>query len=178
MIVALTGYPGSGKTSIAEKLAGVTGWPWLDTDQMIEEIYSKPPARIITEEGEKTFRWLESEVLRNILNEFRNKSLILSLGGGMILSPGNLELLRDETLLVFINTPFEKLLKRLEENPEGRPLLPTHDGKLDAEAVYKHYKGRLTYYLQAHLVFDNHFPDAESAARHLWEIIQTLDSYE
>lgn len=121
MIIALTGFPGSGKTSVGRELSAITGLPLIDLDHLVEKISGKSIEDIFAEDGEEAFRCLETEALRNI--DF-DKDGILALGGGSLLRAENAELLGDKAVVVWLKTTPENLMSRLVEGVSGsRPLL-------------------------------------------------------
>src|SRR4051812_15747064 len=91
MILALIGYRGSGKSAVAQQVALRLGWDWGDADVEIELQAGKSIAAIFADDGEQTFRNLETEVLGNLL---RRKRTVLALGGGVVLREGNRRMLR------------------------------------------------------------------------------------
>ena len=112
--VVLIGMPGSGKSAVGKILAGQTGRPLIDTDQLITEKAGKSIPEIFREDGEPAFRDLESTVIREV-------SLlggqIVSTGGGAVLRPENVAVLRQNGRLFW-----------LDRNPEV--LVPTDDRPL------------------------------------------------
>ncbi|MCK0175304.1 shikimate kinase [Mycolicibacterium sp. F2034L] len=81
----LVGLPGSGKSTIGRRLAKALGVAMLDTDVAIEQRTGRAIAEIFAEDGEKEFRRLEEEVIRDAL---QNHDGVLSLGGGAVTTPG------------------------------------------------------------------------------------------
>ena len=92
MFLALIGYRGSGKTTVAEHLAHRLRWHWLDADAEIESRAGKSIADIFSQDGEHAFRTLETAVLSHLLH---CSNTILALGGGAVLREENRRHLRE-----------------------------------------------------------------------------------
>lgn len=103
--IILIGMPGSGKSTIATLLAGKTGRRLIDTDEEIRTRFGSP-ADIISTRGEDEFRKIETEVVR----EFgRERALIISTGGGVVVRDENLPLLSQNGRIYLIERDLEKL---------------------------------------------------------------------
>ena len=113
----LIGMPGSGKTSVGRALAGFTGLPFLDTDQLIVEKAGKPISDIFADSGEEAFRDLESEVIRDVALQ---GGRIISTGGGAVLRPENVIALRRNGRLFWLDRDPESLVPTAD-----RPLADT-----------------------------------------------------
>lgn len=92
----LIGLPGSGKSTIGRRLSKSMGVTLLDTDAAIEETTGRSIADIFADDGEKEFRRIEEEVVRDALASHDG---VLSLGGGAITSPGVREALSGHTVV-------------------------------------------------------------------------------
>lgn len=83
MIITLIGYRGTGKSTLAPRLAAKLGWEWVDADVELEKQAGRTIREIFATDGEPLFRQLERETLVALLK--RNR-LILAAGGGAILN--------------------------------------------------------------------------------------------
>jgi shikimate kinase len=92
----LIGLPGSGKSTIGRRLAKSLGVALLDTDAAIEQTTGRTIPDIFATDGEKEFRRIEEEVIREALGSHDG---VLSLGGGAITSPGVREALSGHTVI-------------------------------------------------------------------------------
>ena len=92
----LIGMPGSGKSTIGRRLAKSLGVALLDTDSVIEQTTGSTIPEIFTNDGEKGFRRIEEQVIRDTLASHDG---VLSLGGGAITSPGVREALSGHTVV-------------------------------------------------------------------------------
>jgi len=111
--VALIGMPGSGKSTTGRELARRLGRAFFDTDALVEERAGKSIPRIFEEDGEDAFRRLETAVLREVSKE---SGAVIATGGGIVKRPENRRLLRQNSVLVFLDRATESL------PVEGRPL--------------------------------------------------------
>ena len=87
MIVALTGFMASGKTTFGRAAAAQLGRDFIDLDEAIASRYGSP-ARLFDSRGEAAFRQIESDLLEEVLQTQRDT--VLALGGGTILREENL----------------------------------------------------------------------------------------
>lgn len=110
--IVLIGMPGSGKTTIGKHLANKLSRTYFDTDEEIERTGTNIQD-VITNCGELKFRELEHEVASKILNK---SSCVISTGGGLVTYEPNIELLKQNSIVFFINRSVEKLATN------GRPL--------------------------------------------------------
>jgi shikimate kinase len=92
----LIGLPGSGKSTIGRRLAKSLEVALLDTDAAIEQTTGRTIPDIFESDGEKEFRRIEEEVIREALGSHDG---VLSLGGGAITSPGVREALSGHTVI-------------------------------------------------------------------------------
>jgi shikimate kinase len=92
----LIGMPGSGKSTIGRRLAKSLGVSMLDTDSVIEQTTGRTIPEIFTNDGEKGFRQIEEQVIKDTLVSHDG---VLSLGGGAITSPGVREALSGHTVV-------------------------------------------------------------------------------
>lgn len=125
--LVLTGFMGSGKTTIGRLLAARLNWRFLDLDDEIQRYDGRTVADIFALSGEPVFRRLETEALRSSLQD---SHVVIALGGGAVETPANLDLLAasDRTLTILLAAPFETLYERCvrqQLNPKAavRPLL-------------------------------------------------------
>ncbi len=120
--IVLIGMPGSGKSAVGNFLAGITGKALADTDQMIVRNAGKTIPDIFREDGEPAFRDMESDVIRRLSKQ---GGQIISTGGGAVLRPENVTVLRQNGRLFW-----------LDRNPDD--LVPTDDRPLaDTDAKMK-----------------------------------------
>jgi shikimate kinase len=114
-LVCLTGFMGSGKSTTARVLASQLGWLNTDLDRSITEATHLSIPEIFARMGEPEFRRVEHEQLARIVAETiaTQKPRIVSLGGGTIMQPQNMALLREAgAALIFLHCPIEDLLHR------------------------------------------------------------------
>ena len=109
----LFGFKGSGKTYFGKLLAQTAETLFFDTDQLIEKEQRTPVRELYRRLGEKTFRELESKIVRD-LSEMKNS--VIAVGGGTVLSPENVRLLEQLGQMIYLDAPTETLKKRI-----GRP---------------------------------------------------------
>lgn len=155
-LVCLTGFMGSGKSTIARLLASQLGWANVDLDKRVVEAAGLSIPEIFARQGEPEFRRLEHEQLARIVAEFAEtqKPRIISLGGGTIMQPQNFALLRDHgAILIWLRCPVEELLQRCAQITD-RPLFR------DEASFRRLYEERLPTYQMADYCADS---DAEPA---------------
>lgn len=114
-LVCLTGFMGSGKSTTARVLASQLGWLNTDLDRCIVEATHLSIPEIFARMGEPEFRRIEREQLSRIVAESTatQKPRIVSLGGGTVMQPQNLALLREAgAALIWLHCPVEELLHR------------------------------------------------------------------
>ena len=141
-IVCLTGFMGTGKSTVARLLARQIGWQHVDLDKRIVEFANQTIPEIFAKQGEAEFRQIERDQLARILGEAaeQHKPRLVSLGGGTTAQPPNLALLRQAgAVLIWLHCPVEDLLKRIA-HIQDRPLFR------DAATFRKLYEKRLPFY--------------------------------
>lgn len=116
--IILVGMPGCGKTTVGTALAEHYGRKLVDTDELIVQKAGKSIPDIFAEQGEKGFRAIEAEVVREVGKE---KELVIATGGGVIVTPENHDALRQNGTVIFINRNIDVLPK------DGRPLSLQND---------------------------------------------------
>lgn len=128
MNIFLIGYRGSGKTTVAEVLAQLLGWKWLDADAELERKQGKTIKQIFADEGEAAFRDYEAAILAEIADGNRQ---IVALGGGVVLREMSRKLLRERGQVVWLKAPAEVLFERIladKTTAERRPNLTAQGG--------------------------------------------------
>lgn len=131
MIISLTGFMGSGKSSIGRQLSKLLCCHYMDLDEVIEEKAGKTIKDIFDTEGEAAFRRMELQILHKILDDdclMRDKeNLILSLGGGTVMTPECGTLIHDKTSCIYLRATVDTLVRNLENEISGRPMLNGSD---------------------------------------------------
>ena len=122
MLIALTGFMGSGKTTVGRIVADALGCPFLDLDQVIEKKAGRSIPDIFRADGEAGFRRLEKDALEKTLARYAENTAVLALGGGTVTVPGAVQLLQEKTLCIYLQADIESLKARLEGQTAGRPL--------------------------------------------------------
>lgn len=127
MPIVLIGLPGAGKTSVGEILAGLLNLSFFDSDRLIEAKENRTVSSIFAEDGEKRFRELESR----LLDDFTAGSFVLSCGGGLPMTPGNMEALLKLGRVIYLKTEIDELVERLATTHD-RPLLKGNAGESES----------------------------------------------
>ena len=122
MMITLTGFMGSGKTTVGKVLADFLGCPFLDLDEIIVQKAGKSIPEIFAQDGEPAFRELEARLLRQTVMKYAAGTAVLALGGGAILAPASATLLREKTVCIYLRATLDTLLARLAGETAGRPL--------------------------------------------------------
>ena len=121
--IVLIGFMGAGKSSVGRTLARLTGLSRSDTDEMVASRFGLSIAEIFEKHGEDTFREKETDALRELGKKERG---IVVTGGGIVLRPGNVALLKALGTIVHLSADEETLFRRISRRAT-RPLLQTPD---------------------------------------------------
>lgn len=126
-VVVLIGFMGSGKSSIARRLAWRLKCRALDLDKRLAEQCGASIAQLFAERGEAAFRAAESAVLQDTLREATRDRAVLSTGGGIVKNTANREALRvaaqQGALVVYLRARPATLAQRIRRQPGTRPLI-------------------------------------------------------
>ena len=117
--IVLVGLPGVGKTSIGKRLSKMLDEIHVDIDREIQKDQDMSISKLISAKGELFFRELEKDKLSVIMDS--PSPLIVSSGGGLILDVENRQLIKDNSLGVYIKCKVDEIAKRLDVL--SRPLL-------------------------------------------------------
>lgn len=121
--IYFVGFMGTGKTTIGRSVAQRLGFDLLDSDHEIERKAGKSVADIFAQDGEPAFRALEFEFVRN---GHPPRRTVVACGGGLVVQPGMLDLLRQRGVVVCLHASLETILKRTQGS-RHRPLLNVED---------------------------------------------------
>lgn len=141
-LIALTGFMGCGKSTVARLLARQTGWIHIDLDKRIVDRAGLPIPTIFSQLGEPAFREAEHQELRRILGEASSagKPTVISLGGGTMARAANVEILKQAgCAVIWLDCPVEELLQRCSHITD-RPLFK------DEASFRQLYTERLPFY--------------------------------
>jgi shikimate kinase len=120
--IFLTGFMGSGKTTVAHALADHLGWDCIDLDSAIEAEQQSTIAQIFQTHGEAEFRRIETEAIRTLLSKIaRGAPAVVALGGGAFVQPANYEMIEHQGVSVWLDCPLETIQLRIAGDG-ARPL--------------------------------------------------------
>jgi shikimate kinase len=142
--IVLTGFMGSGKSTVGPLLAARLGWRFVDADDVIVAETGIPIAEFFARHGEPAFREREHATIARLAEE---DGLVLALGGGAIETAATRELLVNAsgTLLVHLEIRLETTLVRCGGTEHTRPVLA------DQANLRVRYERRLPLYRKAHI---------------------------
>ena len=132
MNLVLIGYRGCGKSIVGSELATRLAWPLVDCDAMIEQRAHASIREIIAARGETGFRDLESEVVRAVSDLDQH---VISTGGGVIIRPENVRLLKQHGRIVWLTASAETLWRRILDDPHRRETRPAPDLEKGLEQI-------------------------------------------
>ncbi len=128
--VFLIGFSGSGKSTVGPMLAGRLRAAFIDTDSRIEKKCGMSVTELFLRQGEKSFREMESQIMRQIAEQFRKDPAphVVALGGGAFQSAHNRRLIQDSGLVVHLQCSVREIYKRMRF-AQDRPLLQATPGR-------------------------------------------------
>jgi shikimate kinase len=142
--IVLTGFMGSGKSTVGRMLAAELGYQFLDLDKLIEQRAGQTVPEIFSAHGEPHFRTLEHEALADTLTQ---EQTVTALGGGAVETPANHALLANtpDTAVIHLDAPFAVLYARCLHQAED-PTATARPNLGSEEAAHQRHARRATLY--------------------------------
>ena len=170
--IYLTGFMGSGKSTVGPILANTLGWDFYDLDKVIEEKTKRKIREIFEQKGESYFRKLETDTLKEISE---SKDIIISLGGGTIANKENLEILKKTGKIIYLKVSLNTVYHRLKYKKDRPALIKSNSESLSKEEMTDRIKklmdSRTEYYEQADYTIDM---DANSLGKTIDKIVKII----
>lgn len=141
--IVLIGFMGTGKTAVGTRLAQRMGREFVDTDKEIEQVTGMTIRDIFYKSGETRFRSEEALVVKRLAHR---KGLVIATGGGAVINPENLELLKINGILVCLEADPEDILRRVSKKRNTRPLIRKN---VSVDDIRRMLEERKEYYQQA-----------------------------
>ncbi|ATW24004.1 shikimate kinase [Candidatus Formimonas warabiya] len=117
--VVLIGLMGTGKSAVGRVVARLLHYEFVDTDQMVEEVTGLPIKEIFRKYGETRFRSEEALAISKIADK---ENMVIATGGGALIGPRNVELLKRKGYFVLLTADPEVIFERVSRK-NNRPLL-------------------------------------------------------
>lgn len=117
--IVLTGFMGTGKTTVGRLVAERLGFRFVDTDQLIVAEADMPIPQLFAEQGEAAFRRLEARICQHIAWE---RQTVIATGGGALLNTQTRDAFIAGGMVVCLHAPLEVIRQRVGEDP-NRPLM-------------------------------------------------------
>ncbi len=159
--IILTGFMGTGKTTVGRLLAERLNYEFIDTDDVIEKRLGLSVADIFARLGEETFRQMETAVAKELS---QRAGLVISTGGRMMLDPANVSALSRSGRIFCLTAAPEEILARLTQDTDHpRPLLKVSN---PGERIVELFRQREAGYRQ--------FPQVETSGKQPEEVAMEL----
>ncbi len=121
--IIIAGFMGSGKTTVAQALARMLNRSLVDLDQEITASSGRTPGTIIEQDGEQSFREIETRILHDVLQS--GAARVIALGGGAWTLQRNRDLISEYGgITIWLDVPFELCWERILASKAERPLAP------------------------------------------------------
>jgi shikimate kinase len=131
--IILTGFMGTGKSTIGRLLASRLGRPFIDMDAFIEVRERVSIAQIFSEKGERYFRSLESALCKELAAKH---SLVIATGGGTLTTDENLIAMQQSGIVICLDANETALWQRLADQSDDRPMLSGKDKFREIQKLY------------------------------------------
>ncbi|MBZ4644726.1 MAG: shikimate kinase [Petroclostridium sp.] len=129
--IVLTGFMGTGKSTVGKHVAGELDMGFIDTDHIIEHEQGMTISEIFSQKGEAYFRELESKVVEKVAQQ---ENMVIATGGGVVLRSENMQNLRKNGIIIRLKADVETILRNTSQN-SNRPLLQHGDLRSRIEAI-------------------------------------------
>lgn len=158
MKIYLIGYMGSGKSTLGPDLADALGISWIDLDDEFELRYKISISNFFEKYGENAFRELEHKLLADISVI---PDLVISTGGGAPCFHGNMELMNQTGLTIYLTGTPGLLVSRINLSVRKRPLFENMSDQNLMQNIARHLESRKAFYEKAKLTVDATKPDIQ-----------------
>ena len=165
--VLLTGFMGSGKSSVGRLLAKSLSCPFVDLDGEIVSASGRSINDIFAQDGEQAFRRLETLCLQQVL---RGSQAVIATGGGVVISAENRSLMRTRGIVVNLDVSLSQVLQRLH-GATDRPLFGGSDA---ANHVKSLMDDRKQFYADADIRIDTDGKSVEDVAAEILRFVKGL----
>jgi len=146
--VLLVGMMGAGKTTVGRAVAALTGWQYLDNDDLVERVAGRPAPDVLASADEPTLRQVEAQALDVVLAT--PPPLVASVAAGVVLDSEARQRMSEHAFVVYLRASLTALTARVGEGT-GRPWFDDDP----AATLARLYQGRESLYLEiADLVLD------------------------
>lgn len=159
--VILTGFMGTGKSTIGRQLALRLGRKLIDTDLLIEEWADKSVQTIFEDDGEAVFRAFELQAAEHLAER---KCLVVSTGGGFVTNPACVAHVRRNGMIVCLTASASMILERTWQT--DRPLLQSADPEAQINAL-----------MQARAAIYSQFPQFDTTSKTPFQVTDDICNY-
>ncbi len=164
MNIILVGFMGTGKTAVAQALAGKLKMKYVDLDDVIEADAGRSINKIFAESGEDHFRYLEKQAAKKISSLDKQ---VIATGGGVVLDKQNVENLKKNGTMVCLTATVEVIYSRVKDQ-QSRPLLNVDKPR---EAIKRFLDTRQPYYARADFTIDTSNLTVEQAVNKIVKLL-------
>jgi shikimate kinase len=147
--IFITGFMGSGKSTIGKRLSKQLKLDLIDLDKFIQESEETTIEDIFKTKGENYFREIETKYLNKIATI--KKPHVIALGGGTVCFNENLTLIKTNGILIYLELSPKTLFQRLENAKAQRPLIKNLSGNDLMTFIEEKLEERKSFYQQAHI---------------------------
>jgi shikimate kinase len=172
MNIILTGFMGTGKTSVGKRLARRLGWQFVDIDSLIVASAKESVVNLFAEHGEAVFRRLEQRAIRRVV---RGDEQVIATGGGAFVNPTNRSLLRTVGPVICLTAKPSTILQRVGPTAARRPMLtPPSAGQGEGAVrsrIERLLQQRAPAYAKADLRIATDGASVEEAVERIWDAI-------
>ena len=170
---------GCGKSSIGRRLSELLCCRFMDLDEEIVNTAGRSIPEIFATEGEAGFRQKELQALQKIVNESPSHPersegsphLILALGGGTIMTTECAEIVKENTLCIYLRASIETLVEHLSSEAAKRPLLAATDKSLHSRIEELLFQRASTYEKTANIIIDTDGKSIEQICSEITKLI-------
>ncbi len=168
--IILTGFMGTGKSSVGEIFAEKLGYEYCDLDSLVVKDTGMSINQIFEKFGEKYFRDLETATLKKVILKER---MIISTGGGVVIKDVNREMLRSMGYVINLVASDDEIFSRLHKD-SGRPLLKD---KMSVENIRKMLDDRERFYSDADIRIDTNGKKVEDVVREILTYLEGINQF-
>lgn len=163
--IVLTGFMGTGKTTIGRALAKKLQMGLVDIDEEIEKEQKMSINDIFSRHGEPHFRDIETAMIQELS---RDNNIIISTGGGAVLRDENMEALKENGIIFCLNATAETILERTGRS-QDRPLLKVENPK---EKITELLAYRRPFYERAGIMIETDGKTPLEVVQEIMEIVK------